>query len=297
MIRRKDTTMPKREGYRGLGNLFDEAAPEEKNGVTMLKLADVEPKKDQPRKQFEAEPLSQLAESIAQHGVLQPIIVRPATQGMYEIIAGERRWRASRLAGLSEIPAIVMEADELKAAQVALIENIQRENLNPFEEAGAYDELMRTYGMSQEEVAAKLGKSRSAVANAVRLLDLPDEVSELIRAGKLSAGHGRTLLGLKNRDVMLPLANKIIKRNLSVRETEAAVKRENRQLAQGDDSPVIEGVTVNYIEELERRVTSITGKRVRIISGKGRHVVQIEYADNGDLEELLERICGAKITE
>ena len=289
--------MPKREGYRGLGNLFDEAAPEEKNGVTMLKLADVEPKKDQPRKQFEAEPLSQLAESIAQHGVLQPIIVRPATQGMYEIIAGERRWRASRLAGLSEIPAIVMEADELKAAQVALIENIQRENLNPFEEAGAYDELMRTYGMSQEEVAAKLGKSRSAVANAVRLLDLPDEVSELIRAGKLSAGHGRTLLGLKNRDVMLPLANKIIKRNLSVRETEAAVKRENRQLAQGDDSPVIEGVTVNYIEELERRVTSITGKRVRIISGKGRHVVQIEYADNGDLEELLERICGAKITE
>lgn len=289
--------MPKREGYRGLGNLFDEAAPEEKNGVTMLKLADVEPKKDQPRKQFEAEPLSQLAESIAQHGVLQPIIVRPATQEMYEIIAGERRWRASRLAGLSEIPAIVMEADELKAAQVALIENIQRENLNPFEEAGAYDELMRTYGMSQEEVAAKLGKSRSAVANAVRLLDLPDEVSELIRAGKLSAGHGRTLLGLKNRDVMLPLANKIIKRNLSVRETEAAVKRENRQLAQGDDSPVIEGVTVNYIEELERRVTSITGKRVRIISGKGRHVVQIEYADNGDLEELLERICGAKITE
>ena len=289
--------MPKREGYRGLGNLFDEAAPEEKNGVTMLKLADVEPKKDQPRKQFEAEPLSQLAESIAQHGVLQPIIVRPATQGMYEIIAGERRWRASRLAGLSEIPAIVMEADELKAAQVALIENIQRENLNPFEEAGAYDELMRTYGMSQEEVAAKLGKSRSAVANAVRLLDLPDEVSELIRAGKLSAGHGRTLLGLKNRDVMLPLANKIRKRNLSVRETEAAVKRENRQLAQGDDSPVIEGVTVNYIEELERRVTSITGKRVRIISGKGRHVVQIEYADNGDLEELLERICGAKITE
>ena len=289
--------MPKREGYRGLGNLFDEAAPEEKNGVTMLKLADVEPKKDQPRKQFEAEPLSQLAESIAQHGVLQPIIVRPATQGMYEIIAGERRWRASRLAGLSEIPAIVMEADELKAAQVALIENIQRENLNPFEEAGAYDELMRTYGMSQEEVAAKLGKSRSAVANAVRLLDLPDEVSELIRAGKLSAGHGRTLLGLKNRDVMLPLANKIIKRNLSVRETEAAVKRENRQLAQGDDSPVIEGVTVNYIEELERRVTSITGKRVRIISGKGRHIVQIEYADNGDLEELLERICGAKITE
>ena len=289
--------MPKKQGYRGLGNIFEDTAPEEKNGVTMLRLADVEPKKDQPRKQFETEPLSQLAESIALHGVLQPIIVRPSGQGTYEIIAGERRWRASRLAGLSEIPAIVMEADELKAAQVALIENIQRENLNPFEEAGAYAELMRTYGMSQEEVAAKLGKSRSAVANAVRLLDLPDEVSELIRAGKLSAGHGRTLLGLKNRDVMLPLANKIIRRNLSVRETEAAVKRENRQLAQTDDTPAIESVTVNYIEELERRVTSITGKRVRIISGKGRRVVQIEYADNGDLEELLGRICGTKITE
>lgn len=289
--------MPKKQGYRGLGNIFEDTAPEEKNGVTMLRLADVEPKKDQPRKQFETEPLSQLAESIALHGVLQPIIVRPSGQGTYEIIAGERRWRASRLAGLSEIPAIVMEADELKAAQVALIENIQRENLNPFEEAGAYAELMRTYGMSQEEVAAKLGKSRSAVANAVRLLDLPEEVSELIRAGKLSAGHGRTLLGLKNRDVMLPLANKIIRRNLSVRETEAAVKRENRQLAQADDTPAIESVTVNYIEELERRVTSITGKRVRIISGKGRRVVQIEYADNGDLEELLGRICGTKITE
>lgn len=288
--------MPKKGTYRGLDTLFETSAPEEKGGVTMIRLADIAPKKDQPRKQFESEPLSQLAESIALHGVLQPIIVRPLPTGTYEIIAGERRWRASRLAGLGEIPAIVMEADELKAAQVALIENIQRENLNPFEEANAYAELMRTYGMSQEEVAVKLGKSRSAVANVVRLLDLPEEVAALIRQGKLSAGHGRTLLGLKDRDVMLPLANKIVKRNLSVRETEAAVKRENKLLADTDDKPIT-GVSVNYAEELERRVTAITGKQIRIISGKGRRVVQIEYADNAELEELLERICGTKITE
>ena len=288
--------MPKRQGLgRGLDNIFEDNAAEEKNGVVMLRIAEVEPKKDQPRKQFESEALSQLADSISVHGVLQPIIVRPSGLGTYEIIAGERRWRASRLAGLSEIPALIMEADELKAAQVALIENIQREDLNPFEEAAAYAELMRTHGMSQEEVATRLGKSRSAVANAVRLLDLPEEVAELIRSGKLSAGHGRTLLGLRDRSVMLPLANKIIKRNLSVRETEAAVKRENRALSGKSEEHSDDAVTVNYAAELESRVSSATGRRVRILSGKSRKVVQIEYSDNEDLEELIAKLCGGAV--
>ena len=288
--------MPKRQGLgRGLDNIFEDNAAEEKNGVVMLRISEVEPKKDQPRKQFESEALSQLADSISVHGVLQPIIVRPSGLGTYEIIAGERRWRASRLAGLTEIPALIMEADELKAAQVALIENIQREDLNPFEEAAAYAELMRTHGMSQEEVAVRLGKSRSAVANAVRLLDLPEDVAELIRSGKLSAGHGRTLLGLRDRSVMLPLANKIIKRNLSVRETEAAVKRENRAFSGKSEERADDAVTVNYAAELESRVSSATGRRVRILSGKSRKVVQIEYSDNEDLEELLAKLCGGAV--
>ena len=161
---------------RGLENIFSENAIEENNEITKLKISRIEPRADQPRREFDNESLAQLADSISAHGVLQPLIVREAENGFYEIIAGERRWRASKLAGLDEVPVIVVEADELKAAQLALIENIQREDLNPIEEAMAYAELIRTYGMKQEDAARQLGKSRSAVANAVRLLDLPDDV-------------------------------------------------------------------------------------------------------------------------
>lgn len=288
--------MARKQGLgRGLDNIFEENSTEEKGGVITLRISDVEPRRDQPRKIFDKEALAQLTDSISVHGVLQPIIVRPAELGMYEIIAGERRWRAARQAGLSEIPVLIMDADELKAAQIALIENIQRENLNPFEEAAAYAELIRTHGMSQEEVAAKLGKSRPAVSNAIRLLDLPEEVAELIQNGQLSAGHGRTLLGLKDRAAMLPLANKIIKRNLSVRETEAAVKRENKaieaEMVGSKDDPV----TVNYVAELEGKVASVIGRKVNIVATKNRKSVQIEYTDNEDLEELITLICGGKI--
>lgn len=289
--------MARKQGLgRGLDNIFEENSTEEKNGVVNLRITDVEPRRDQPRKVFDAEALAQLADSVSVHGVLQPIIVRPAELGMYEIIAGERRWRAARQAGLTEIPAMIMEADELKTAQVALIENIQRENLNPFEEAAAYAELIRVHGLKEEELASKLGKSRSAVSNAIRLLDLPEEVAELINEGQLSASHGRTLLGLKDRSEILPLATKIIKRNLSVRETEAAVNRLNKEyLGHGKHAGYTETVEINYAAELESKVTSAIGRKVRIMAGKNRKVVQIEYSDNEDLEELLAKLCGDKI--
>ncbi|MBE6707815.1 MAG: ParB/RepB/Spo0J family partition protein [Ruminococcaceae bacterium] len=290
--------MARKQGLgRGLDNIFEENSTEEKGGVVTLRISDVEPRKDQPRKVFDKEALAQLTDSISVHGVLQPIIVRPAELGMYEIIAGERRWRAARQAGLSEIPVLIMEADELKAAQIAIIENIQRENLNPFEEAAAYAELIRTHGMSQDEVATKLGKSRPAVSNAIRLLDLPDEVAELIKSGQLSAGHGRTLLGLKDRSAMLPLANKIIKRNLSVRETEAAVKRENKALEAAAADNTDDTVTVNYAAELESKISSAIGRKVHILANKNRRVVQIEYADNEDLEEIIAKLCGGTVPE
>lgn len=238
---------------RGLENIFSENAIEENNEITKLKISRIEPRADQPRREFDNESLAQLADSISAHGVLQPLIVREAENGFYEIIAGERRWRASKLAGLDEVPVIVVEADELKAAQLALIENIQREDLNPIEEAMAYAELIRTYGMKQEDAARQLGKSRSAVANAVRLLDLPDDVLELIKSGKLSAGHGRTLLGLNDKSKMLPLAEKIVKRNLSVREAEASVKRENRSSSSKVPNDMPYSITVDYLADLEHR--------------------------------------------
>ena len=186
--------MARKQGLgRGLNNIFEENDVEKKSGVTMLRIHDVEPRQDQPRKQFDQAALDELTSSVTIHGVLQPILVRPGSLGMYEIIAGERRWRAAKQAGLTEIPALVMEADDLKAAEVALIENIQREALDPFEEAAAYVELMRTHGMTQEEVADKLGKRRPTVTNSIRLLELPQEIVAYIREGKMSASHGKRM--------------------------------------------------------------------------------------------------------
>ena len=220
--------MAKNKGLgRGLDAIFYDNSIEEneKNdkGIASIRISMIEPKKDQPRRNFDREALASLADSIAANGVLQPIIVREGVAGMYSIIAGERRWRASKLAGLSEIPAIVVDADEFAAAKIAMIENLQREDLNPMEEALGYRDLMENYSLTQEALSTHIGKSRSAIANSLRLLDLPDEVLELIASGELSAGHGRALLGLRDKAQIAPLAEKIIARNLSVREAEAAV--------------------------------------------------------------------------
>lgn len=283
---------------RGLDSIFSDNTPSDggSGGVLKLRISDVEPKSDQPRKDFDPEALSQLADSIAANGVLQPILVREVgSGGMYQIIAGERRWRASKLAGLLEIPAIVMDADDLTTAQIALIENIQRTDLNPYEEACAYRDLAKGFGLTQEEVSARLGKSRSAVANSLRLLDLPDPVAELLRSGELSAGHCRALLGLKDRSNMEELAKKIVARNLSVRETEAAVRALNKARPKKEEDD--EEVRVDYTNELERRVTDLCGRYCRITSKGRRKTVTVEYGGEDDLEELLSAICGKNITE
>ena len=264
-----------------------------------VRIGMIEPKADQPRQHFDSEALSQLADSIAIHGVLQPILVRPSSRaGFYQIIAGERRWRASKQAGLSEVPVIVVDADELQTAQFALIENLQREDLDAWEEGAAYSRLMRDFGLTQEEVSVKLGKSRSAVANSLRLLDLPEDVVELLRSKQLSAGHCRALLGLKDKEQMFALANRAVVRNLSVREVEAAVKAANRTRKE-ENGPEVDGgvIRVDYLADLEKRATSLIGRRVAIQAGKRKKILSVEYQTNEDLEELLLKLCGSEIIE
>ena len=285
---------------RGLDSIFGDNEIETKDSqVQKVRIGMIEPKADQPRQHFDGEALSQLADSIAIHGVLQPILVRPSSRaGFYQIIAGERRWRASKQAGLTEVPVIVVDADELQTAQFALIENLQREDLDAWEEAVAYSRLMRDFGLTQEEVSVKLGKSRSAIANALRLLDLPEDVVELLRSKQLSAGHCRALLGLKDKEQMFAMANRAVLRNLSVREVEAAVKAANRTRKE-ENGPEVDGgvVRVDYLAELEKRATSLIGRRVAIQAGKRKKTLTVEYQTNEDLEELLTKLCGNEIIE
>ncbi len=282
---------------RGLDSIFVDNAVEEEtgSGVRTLRMAEIDPKADQPRRNFDAEALSQLADSIAANGILQPILVRE-TGERYEIIAGERRFRAARLAGLSEIPALVLEADDEAAAKYALIENLQREDLNPYEEAAAIRKLMDEYGLSQEQVAGSIGRSRSAVANVLRLLDLPEDAVKLVTDGTLSAGHARTLLGLLDKGQIGDVARKCVQSALSVRELESLVKKLNRLYTQQrdaieDDAGAGE-VVVDYFASLENRFTSATGRRVKITETRNKKVLQLEYRDNEDLEELLRSLAG-----
>lgn len=281
---------------RGLDSIFvDNTVEEAENtGVRTLRISLIDPKSDQPRKNFDGEALSQLADSIAANGILQPILVRESGD-RYTIIAGERRYRAARLAGLTEIPALVLEADDESAAKYALIENLQREDLNPYEEAAAIRKLMDDYSLSQEQVASSIGRSRSAVANALRLLDLPEEAVAHLIDGTLSAGHARTLLGLIDRSQIGALAEKCVAQGLSVRELESLVKKCNRLTAEtGDvtDKDRVEPVRVDYFSSLENRFTSATGRRVKITETRNKKILQLEYRDYEDLEELLCSLAG-----
>ncbi len=270
-------------------------ASDKTTAATNLRISEVEPRSDQPRKTFAHESLEQLADSIAQFGVLQPIIVRESTllAGTYEIIAGERRWRAAKMAGLSEIPAVILEGDDLKAAQVAVIENVQREDLNPVEEALAYDALIERFGLTQEQVAKQVGKSRSAITNNLRLLELPEEVLDLLRANELSAGHARALLGLNNEEQMAPLAQKIIEKGLSVRDVEKTVRLMNYEPEALDEEEQNEfSQRKVYMRDLEHRAVRILGRRVKILKTNKKKVVELAYSDDDDLEELLKTICG-----
>ena len=275
-------------------NFVDTFVPND--GIKTIKISQIEPKSDQPRKYFDQESLTQLSESIATHGLIQPIVLRESGGGFYQIIAGERRWRASKMAGLEEIPAIIMQADELKAAQLSIIENVQREDLNPFEEAQAYYSLMQKFGLTQEEVSSQVGKSRSAIANTLRLLDLPDEVLEMLKTGDISAGHARALLGLENKDIIVDTAQKILIRSLSVRDTEELVRKLNKAfLLNKVEENEPEEFKVDYIKELESKAMTLTGKRIKINSKGKNKVIQIEYIDNEDLEDTLIKLCGKAI--
>ena len=289
--------MAKKPG--GLGRDFyailDDNITDMKEGAaTTLRVAEIEPRSDQPRKQFEKESLEALADSIAAYGVLQPILVRqnPNFEGYFEIIAGERRWRAAKMAGLTEIPAIVLDGDDLKTAQIAVIENVQREDLNVVEEAFAYKALIEQFGLTQDEVAHQVGKSRPAVANLLRLLELPDEVLEQLKAGDLTAGHARALLALNDAEQIVPLANRVIAKDLSVRETEALVKREN--LAPTPELPDIDAKPQNraYMLDLERRTRETLGRKVKITQNNKKKSIELYYEDDADMEALLLALCG-----
>ena len=291
--------MAKKAG--GLGrdfySIFDDNILESKKGAAEnIRISDIEPRRDQPRKTFEREALEVLADSIAAYGVLQPIIVRenPVAEGTYEIIAGERRWRASKMAGLTEIPAVIFDGDELKAAQVALIENIQREDLNPVEEAMGYGALIDKFGLTQEQVSKQVGKSRPAIANMLRLLELPTEVLEMLKEGTISAGHARALLGLNSEELMIEYANKIVERSLSVREVESLVQRINNLRSDSEEEKVHPQIKT-HMKELERRAMSTLGRKVRISRSSHKKVIEISYSDDEDLESLLTSLCGNTI--
>lgn len=285
---------------RDLYSLFDDNLIEEKKEAgTTLRISDIEPRKDQPRKIFEREALEALADSISTYGVLQPIIVRENASfpGSYEIIAGERRWRAAKMAGLSEIPVVILTGDELKMAQISLIENLQRENLNPVEEAAAYLDLIEKFDLTQEQVAKQVGKSRSAITNTIRLLDLPDDVLELLRSGEISAGHARALLGLNDTENMIMLAQKIVAKQLSVREVETLIKKLNsaKKVADDDEELLLEGINHRkiYMKELERRVRETLGRQAKIAYTPKKKVLELTFDNDEDLEALLTAICGA----
>ncbi len=288
----------------GLGrdfySLIDDNMPETKQGAkTALKVSRISPRGDQPRKKFDENALQVLADSIREHGVIQPIAVRemPGFEENYEIIAGERRWRAAKMAGLDEIPAVILTGDDLKIAEMALIENVQREDLNPVEEAMAYKTLIERFGLTQEAVAQQVGKSRSAVTNMLRLLELPDDILDMLKDGELSMGHARALLGLENEELMPAIAQNTVEKGLSVREVEAMVRRANEAAGVVDPPPKAPVIVLreNYMKDLEERMRRSLGRRVKINATSRKKTLEFTYEDDADLECMIRRLVGDTI--
>lgn len=282
--------MAKRKTELGLGRglnalLGDPDLPEQNEGSVSLPISQVEPGLNQPRKRFDEEALSDLAESIRVHGIIQPLTVRRLASGYYQIIAGERRWRAAKAAGLREVPAVIIEADDRKVMELGLIENLQREDLNPAEEARGYRTLMEEYGLTQEQVARQMGKSRPAITNTLRLLALPDEVMKLVEEDALSAGHARAILGAPTAALQKEAAARVVKERLSVRQTEALVKslqkeKKEKPKAQGPDLSL-------YLGELEKDLAGRLGRKVKIAHKGKKGRIELEYYSDQDLEALL----------
>ena len=275
---------------RGLSALLgEEALKPESDGSLYLPISQVESCSSQPRKAFDEDSLNDLADSIRQHGSIQPLTVRRLQSGYYQIIAGERRWRAARIAGLTEVPAIVIEADDRKAAELAMIENLQREDLNPMEEAAGFQSLIQTHHMTQEEAAQRVGKSRPAVANALRLLTLPDPVHLLLEEGKLSAGHARAILAVPSGELQKKLAQKVIAEELSVRQTEALAKRLAAEPREAAEPKSAAGPDLSiYLREAEKTLATRFGRKVHIINGRKKGKIELEYYNPEDLNTLLE---------
>ncbi len=275
---------------KGMGALFD--IPEEftsgDSPYQLLPLHKVEPNPDQPRRDFDEEELQALADSIATHGLIQPLTVRELANGYYQIIAGERRWRAARLAGLNDIPAVIIEADDKKTMELALIENLQRQDLNPVEEAMGYHTLMADYGLTQEETAARVGKSRPAVANALRLLSLPPNVLLMVRKGTLSAGHARAVLSLKSEKLQTEAAGKIANLGLSVRQAELLCKNMGKTTPSVTQETIT--LAVDYVAECEKALSRQLGRGVKIVNGKRKGRFELEFYGQEDLQVLLDAL-------
>ena len=277
---------------KGLGALLGDISEEtaEKSPYQLLPIYKVEPNRSQPRQDFDEEELQSLADSISVHGVIQPLTVRELNSGYYQIIAGERRWRAARLAGLNEIPAVIIEADDKKAMELALIENLQRQDLNPVEEAMGYQSLMDDFGLTQEETAQRVGKSRPAVANSLRLLNLCPEVLEKLRSGELTAGHARAVLIIKTAKKQQEAAQKIIALGLSVRQAELLCKNMTREPAPEKEVTL----AVDYVAECEKNLSKHLGRGVKIVNGKRKGKFELEFYGQEDLQNLLDALMKLK---
>ena len=277
---------------RGLDSLFEQNTVDEQEKVVSLRLTEIVPNREQPRKQFDEEGISELAASIAQHGLLQPLTVRPLADGTYQLVAGERRWRASRLAGLDEVPVIVREMNDREAAEIALIENLQREDLNPMEEAVGLSTLMETYGLTQEETARAVNKSRPAVANALRLLNLPETVAQMVSSGSLSAGHARAILAFDTPEAQEAAAQAAVKSGLSVRALEKMARASQSGKKESDDGVTRAFSRNSFYDEVELSLSEHTGRKVKVLDKGKKGVLQLEFYDQEDLRRLANLLGG-----
>ena len=273
----------------GFDSLFSDNATEVQVKKT-LRTAELEPNRDQPRKAFSDEAITALADSIREHGMLQPILVRPIKSGGYQIVAGERRWRAARMAGLEEVPVTIRELSDLETMQIAIIENLQRENLNPVEEAAGYNDLIEKFGMTQEKVAKMVGRSRSAVANAVRILSLPDRVLKMVEKGDISAGHARALLGFEDEEMLIATALRAADGGLTVRQVEKAAQKSSEHTEEASSEKSNKKID-NYFKEMELSLNERLGRKVKVDYGKNKGVLVLEFYDKNDLAALADKLA------
>ena len=271
---------------RGIDAIFTDNSVEDlsvTSGAVKVKLIDIEPNREQPRKQFDEGALNDLAESISQHGILQPLLVRPMNDGTYQLVAGERRWRASRIAGLTEVPVVIKDLTDSQVAELALVENLQRENLNPMETAFGFKDLSDKFGYTQEEISKIIGCSRSAVANALRLLSLPSEIQNMVSDGSISSGHAKAILGVEDKEYQLQLAKLVVKEGLSVRETERLARKANASESTGKRAKKRNP----YYDEVELALSEVLKRKVKVTKSSKKGSIEIEFFDDKDLKKLI----------